>query len=101
MKRYIDTDEFEKRIRPYDTDDHMDKALYNFAHNKMMDTPTADVRENVHAKWLPYEFGNKRWHKCSACGIADEYINERGIEAVRKFCPNCGAEMEGSDAEIH
>lgn len=55
--------------------------------------PTADVRENVHARWLPYEFGNERWHKCSACGKADEYINERGIEAVRKYCPNCGAIM--------
>ena len=43
MSRYIDADEFEKRIKPYDTDDEMDKALYNFAHNMMMCTPTADV----------------------------------------------------------
>lgn len=44
--------------------------------------------------WLPYEFGTKRWHKCSACGIADEYINEKGLEARREFCPHCGAQME-------
>lgn len=61
---------------------------------QILNAPTADVRENVHAKWLPYEFGNERWNKCSACGKADEYINERGLEAVRKFCPNCGAVMD-------
>lgn len=54
MARYIDTDEFEKRIKPYDTDDHMDKALYNFAHNKMMDSPTADVVEVVRCKDCKY-----------------------------------------------
>ena len=53
----------------------------------------ADVVERKKGKWIPYEFGSERWHKCSACGKADEYINERGLEAVRKFCPNCGAKM--------
>lgn len=43
MSRYVDADEFEKRIKPYDTNDPVDKAMYNFAHNKMMDTSTADV----------------------------------------------------------
>lgn len=60
---------------------------------EIFDAPTADVVEVKKGKWIPYEFGSERWHKCSVCGKADEYINERGIEAVRKFCPNCGAEM--------
>lgn len=50
-KRYIDADEFEKRIKPYDTDDPVDKALYNFALNKMLCTPTADVVEAP--RWIP------------------------------------------------
>ena len=41
MGRLIDTDEYEKRIKPYDTEDVMDKALYNFAHNNLITTPTA------------------------------------------------------------
>lgn len=43
MKEYIDRNEFLKRIKPYDTSDKTDKALYNFALNKMIGTPTADV----------------------------------------------------------
>ena len=43
MARYINTEEFEKLIKPYDTEDRVDRALYLFAHNKMICTPTADV----------------------------------------------------------
>ena len=39
--RLIDADEFEKRIKPYDTEDNMDKALYNFAHYHLITTPSA------------------------------------------------------------
>lgn len=54
-----------------------------------------------HGHWMPYEFAtNNRWRKCSVCGTADEYINEYGIEAIRKYCPYCGAKMdEVEDAE--
>ena len=43
MAEYIDREEFLKRIKPYDTSDKTDKALYNFALNKMIETPTADA----------------------------------------------------------
>ena len=46
MGRLIDTDEYEKRIKPYDTEDVMDKALYNFAHDHLVTTPTA-------VRWIP------------------------------------------------
>ena len=57
-------------------------------------------------KWIPFEFGDYHWHKCSVCGIADQYIittirtvngkeTSTDIEAVRNFCPNCGADMRG------
>lgn len=65
-KRYIDADEFEKRIKPYDTNDPVDKALYNFAHNKMLDTSTADVveRKDIEAECeLAYKHG---WSDCFA-----------------------------------
>lgn len=45
--RLIDADEYEKRIKPYDTEDDMDKALYNFAHDKLVTTPTAQPQ------WIP------------------------------------------------
>lgn len=45
MAEYIGREEFLKRIKPYDTEDKTDKALYNFALNTMIGTPTADVVE--------------------------------------------------------
>lgn len=49
MSEYISREEFLKRIKPYDTSDNTDKALYNFALNKMIETPNADVvaREKI------------------------------------------------------
>lgn len=43
MAEYIGREEFLKRIKPYDTEDKKDKALYNFALNQMMGTPNANV----------------------------------------------------------
>jgi len=65
--------------------------------------PTIDPVKR--GKWLPYEFGDYHWHKCSVCGIADEYITtiDRGIygkhdlESAREYCPHCGAHMERSE----
>jgi hypothetical protein len=45
--RLIDADEFEKRIKPYDTTDVMDKALYNFAHNQVICMPTVCDIEQI------------------------------------------------------
>ena len=66
----------------------------------------ADVRPVVRGEWLPYEFGDYHWHKCSACGVADKYIEtikrdgftDVDLESVRNFCPNCGADMRNSES---
>ena len=60
--------------------------------------PSADRPQG---EWLPFEFGDERWHKCSCCGTADKYIEyvprPNGtvgkLVAIRNFCPNCGADM--------
>lgn len=56
-------------------------------------------------KWLPYEFGDYHWHKCSVCGKADKYIetvkrdNYAPFDSIarRRYCPACGAKMEEED----
>lgn len=95
MSDYISREEFENRIKPYDTSDSTDKALYNFAHNTLICCPSADVRENIHGEWeevTDYKDDNVyQWHIiCSVC-------RQRGMFESDKFCPNCGADMRGEN----
>lgn len=63
--------------------------------------------ERKKGKWIPFEHGDETWHKCTACGVADKYIDlvERPngtigrLVSIRNFCPNCGAEMRGEEHE--
>lgn len=47
--RLVDADEFEKRIKPYDTNDRVDMAMYLFAHTKMISTSTVDA---IPVEWI-------------------------------------------------
>lgn len=67
----------------------------------MKKIPTADVEEVRHGEWeqniKEYRTisGYKRYYvqgfKCSLCGNAEI--------VARLYCPNCGAKMDGSNAE--
>lgn len=72
------------------------------------DAPTIDAVPVVHGKWNPgkilsHEFvGNvcvsidfEDW-RCSICGIVVEQPNM----PLYKYCPNCGAKMDGGKDEI-
>ena len=57
--------------------------------------PTIEAEPIRHGHWMSYEFATDyRWRKCSVCGTADEYINILGLEAIRRYCPFCGAKMD-------
>ena len=75
MGRLIDTGEFEKRIKPYDTEDDMDKALYNFAHYHLVTTPSAQpeiirCKDCIHRK--KDEIFGDRW--CHGRNINDDWF---------------------------
>lgn len=61
--------------------------------------PTADVRENVRGEWIkPIYRGDvlsygKAYYECDQCHKVAFFGNEMN------FCPNCGADMRGGDAE--
>lgn len=66
------------------------------------EAPTIDAEPREIGHWLPYEFGDYHWHKCSVCGKADKYIETIGngdLQAIRHFCPICGARMEIEENE--
>ncbi len=53
--------------------------------------PDADVAEVKHGKWISKGTGFAWRYICSECGWEDGYpFNDR-----HRFCPNCGAKMDG------
>lgn len=72
-------------------------AQYGFTKSAIIANGLPTI-EQKRGKWMPYEFGDYRWHKCSVCGKADKYIDTIG-ESVRNYCPNCGARMSNECAD--
>ena len=51
------------------------------------ETPTIDAVEVVHGRWV---FDRPNHYKCSLCDAMWS-----GVARFMKFCPNCGAKMDG------
>lgn len=62
--------------------------------NRILDSiPAADVAPVVHGRWIPFEhWVYKTFWKGKACSVCNANI---GHKTVFKFCPNCGARMDG------
>lgn len=59
-----------------------------------------DVAPVVHARWEEVEefpWGDCHW-KCSACGIEWCFIEGTPEDNGTRFCPNCGAKMDGDNS---
>ena len=57
--------------------------------------PAADVAPVVHGEWLLRHEGYGHYWECSVCHTNPcIYVTEH-----TKFCPNCGAKMDGGDSE--
>ena len=108
MARYIDADlliEFLANVRmrlPKESKDFFtrDEMLLNFAQYVNL-MATEEVQEVQHGTWekptkmFPY------WDwKCSVCGC-EEYRQQdsNGHYREMKFCPECGAKMDGKEDE--
>ena len=62
----------------------------------LADVPPVDAVEVVHGRWLlerEFEDGTADY-KCSACDY-DDTFNRNLIDAFYKYCPYCGAKMDG------
>ena len=100
MARYIDAEKIEKTL--WD-------SLKGYRHTKEIcavkncileieEAPTAEVEEVKHGEWkLCFEDFRKQidGDECSACGF-QHYGS--GISHY-KYCPNCGAKMDGERSE--
>ena len=81
----------------------LDKDIKQNAISILEHTPAADVRENVHGRWIKMSDADGVYWACSECGediprIAHfdlQFDLFPRLESIDKtnFCPHCGAEM--------
>ena len=96
MPRYIDANNIKlKGISVFDQNLEILIPLSDIRKALQM-TPTADVQEVRHGRWISNELGGYEWaYYCSECGWIDGYpFNDR-----HKYCPNCGTKMDGEREE--
>lgn len=87
MPRYIDADEFVKRVIQYPRQSTKTIGL------ALADTPTADAQEVKHGKWINAKPMSGRVGKvCSACGNEAYWDSDYG-QQLFDWCPYCGADM--------
>lgn len=84
MSRYIDAEQF---ICELDGSECLDTERdYDEIAKRLEECETADVQEIKHGIWIKEE--KSVLYVCSSCG-------ERVYRDYYKFCPNCGAKMDG------
>lgn len=59
------------------------------------DIPAVDAVPVVHARWTEGTTRIGMWRKCSVCGVEQTERDAYGYMNSFKFCPKCGARMDG------
>ena len=97
MAEYIKKDELLKfKADVYDEDGHV---LYAVPTGNIVAMPPADVAPVRHGRWeeMHYEGGildGTNFDRCSICGY-ERVFDDPALKTVFKYCPNCGAKMDG------
>ena len=98
MKKLIELDAALKTIgRVPDYGDGMVFEALSHAQRDVELLPTVDAAPVRHGHWKEDPSGYGFWI-CSACGFVSE---ASAADMLYKFCPNCGAKMDGKDGEEH
>lgn len=105
MARDIDADALIKNLEGYDfhSSNGLDHSRGIQAAIRIIKSfPTADLQKVTHAHWIIIEY---EYFTCSACGesyfngmdshkMAEDYLKNNG---AYKYCPWCGAKMDGKE----
>ena len=96
MNEYI---ERERLLRRFNIDDMMNVngtlIPLEDARNIISNFPAADVAPIRHGRWIGIPLCGSDDCECSECGNwCNIHVNLCG-EAIQKYCPYCGAKMDG------
>lgn len=105
MPRYIDAEKFRNYAiehKPYYANPNFFEG-FNDVLRMIADevcAPTADVQEVKHGEWKDDQddvyWGNYIVKKhCSRCGYTPNFDRKTELFDLTKYCPNCGAKMDG------
>lgn len=108
MSDYIERENAKHAVWGCTRDTGIDEAPFEYAEGLLENVPSADVAPVRHGNWdvrepMPMHdikgnlsWGN--WYVCTGCGFATTAIE--GHITQYKYCPSCGARMDGDDNEI-
>lgn len=114
MDEYIKREAALAQIRPDDPNDERCAVTVATAkrliRHALTAAPAADVAPVVHGWWIPSEsdfddddtlFDVEEWcdWQCSACREDICYNDPMPMRLLPKYCPNCGAKMDGGDGD--
>ena len=97
MAKYIDADKLIKAMKKTaEITGRFGDAVNAFeACVKLM--PAADAVEVKHGKWIEQGDGLYTYYDCSVCGESFCFIEGSPTDNLYKYCPNCGAKMDGKE----
>ena len=94
--RLIDADELVRNIDELSKDAGFYRPIYEWFSRRIKDAPTIDAVPVVHGRWEEKFFTNDRQRVCSVCHCTVRQPSyDKGETALFKYCPNCGARMDG------
>lgn len=74
-----------------------DSVAWNIGH-AIKELTAADVAPVVHGRWIGAPLCGNDNCRCSACGSWHNIHANLHGEIMQKYCPNCGAKMDGKEA---
>ena len=100
---YLDRSSLVARMEYYEghtTEESGEHYAYSVALREIRNAPAADVAPVVHGKWLR---GNDDWYglttiQCPICSEEWCFEIDDDVSLLNyKYCPNCGAKMDGGN----
>ena len=84
-----------RKYVPYIQDDELRptlKSLREFINNR----PDVDAEPVRHGRWIQFKAAPS-YHYCSYCKSTNKMTMSCNKYVLLKYCPNCGAKMDGGD----